>query len=147
MIDAPTDYQVVIANSHVKAAKSASARDEFNSRIASYNLGLALLKQRCPEIAGTVKYLRDIDPAKFGYPTSDVYRWLLRVPESMTRNDFRTMLSPEHERLMEMQFRHARRAGRLSSPRRAVVRHRRNPPQPDVRRFAGGRAGRGVRPA
>ena len=29
-----------------------SARDQFNSRIASYNLGLALLKQRCPEIAG-----------------------------------------------------------------------------------------------
>jgi len=104
MIDAPANYQVVIANSHVKAAKSASARDEFNSRIASYNLGLALLKQRCPEIAGTVEHLRDIDPAKLGYPTSDVYRWLLRVPESMTRNDFRTMLAPEHERLMEVNF-------------------------------------------
>jgi N-acetylgalactosamine kinase len=104
MIDAPADYRVVIANSHVKAAKSASARDEFNSRIASYNLGLALLKQRCPEIAATVEHLRDIDPAKLGYPTSDVYRWLLRVPESMTRNDFRTMLSGEHQRLMEVNF-------------------------------------------
>ena len=104
IIDAPADYQVVIANSHVKAAKSASARDEFNSRIASYNLGLALLKQRCPEIAGTVEHLRDIDPDKLGYPTSDVYRWLLRVPETMTRNDFRVMLSQEHQRLLESNF-------------------------------------------
>ena len=43
IIDAPAGYCVVIANSHVKAAKSASARDQFNARIASYNLGLALL--------------------------------------------------------------------------------------------------------
>jgi N-acetylgalactosamine kinase len=104
IIDAPAGYAVVIANSHVKAAKSASARDEFNSRIASYNLGLALLKQRCPEIAGTVEHLRDLDPDKLGYPTSDVYRWLLRVPETMTRNDFRVMLSQEHERLLESSF-------------------------------------------
>ena len=104
IIDAPTDYAVVIANSHVKAAKSASARDEFNSRIASYNLGLALLKQRCPEIAGTVQYLRDVDPEKLGFPTSEVYRWLMRVPETMTRNDFRVMLSPEHECLLETSF-------------------------------------------
>ena len=104
MIDAPAGYTVVIANSHVKAAKSASARDEFNSRIASYNLGLALLKQRCPEIAGTVEHLRDIDPVKLGYPTSDVYRWLLRVPETMTRTDFRVMLSKEHQKLLETNF-------------------------------------------
>ncbi len=104
MIDAPADYQVVIANSHVKAAKSASARDEFNSRIASYNLGMTLLKQRCPEIAGTVEHLRDIDPDKLGYPTSDVYRWLMRVPEKMTRTDFRVMLSKEHQQLMESCF-------------------------------------------
>ena len=64
--DAPAGYQVVIANSHVKAAKSASARDQFNSRVASYNLGLALLRQRCPEIAGAIEHLRDIDPARLG---------------------------------------------------------------------------------
>jgi N-acetylgalactosamine kinase len=104
MIDAPEDYQVVIANSHVKAAKSAAARDQFNARIADYNLGLALLKQRCGEIAGAVQHLRDIDPAKLGRPTSEIYRWLLRVPETMTRNDFRAMLSKEHEALMETSF-------------------------------------------
>jgi galactokinase len=88
----------------VKAAKSAAARDQFNARIADYNLGLALLKQRCPEITGAVHHLRDIDPAKLGCPISEVYRWLLRVPETMTRNDFRTMLSKEYQSLMETAF-------------------------------------------
>ena len=104
MIDAPADYTVVIANSHVKAAKSASARDAFNARIATYNLGLALLKQRCPEIAGAVEYLRDVDPARLGFPFSDVYRWLLRIPETMTRSDFQVALSTQHQRLLESNF-------------------------------------------
>jgi len=104
IIDAPAGYQVVIANSHVKAAKSASARDQFNSRVAAYNLGLALLKQRCPEVAGSIAHLRDVDPDKLGCSPSDVYRWLLRVPERATRNDFRTMLSAEHRELLETNF-------------------------------------------
>jgi N-acetylgalactosamine kinase len=104
IIDAPRGYQVIIANSHIKAAKSSAARDTFNARIASYNLGLALLRQRCPEIAETVQYVRDIDPATLGCATSDIYRWLLRVPSRMTRKDFQAMLSPRHQPLMEANF-------------------------------------------
>ena len=104
IIDSPKEYQVLIANSHIKAAKSASARDQFNSRVAAYNLGLALLRQRCPEIAGTVEYLRDIDPVTLGCAPSDIYRWLLKVPETMTRKDFRAVLSKEHRDLLEGNF-------------------------------------------
>lgn len=104
IIDAPAGYQVVIANSHVTTAGSAAARDQLDSRLASYNLGLALLKMRCPEIAGAITHLRDVDPARLGCATSNVYRWLLRVPEIMTRNDFRTMLAKEHQELIESNF-------------------------------------------
>ncbi len=104
IFDAPADYQVLIANSHIKAAKSGSARDQFNSRIAAYNLGLALLKQRCPQLEGVVEHLRDLDPKKLGCSVSDVYRWLLKVPESMTRKDFRAVLSKEHREMMEANF-------------------------------------------
>jgi N-acetylgalactosamine kinase len=104
IIDAPRDYRLILANSHIKAAKSASARDQFNSRIASYNLGLALLKQRCPEIAGTVTYLRDLDPTKLGCATSDIYRCLAKVPATMTRKDFHNILSKEHGELLEVNF-------------------------------------------
>jgi N-acetylgalactosamine kinase len=104
IIDAPRDYQVIIANSHIKAAKSSAARDTFNARVASYNLGLALLKQRCPELAETVEYVRDIDPATIGCATSDIYRWLQRVPPRMTRKDFQAMLSKRHQPLIEANF-------------------------------------------
>lgn len=104
ILDGPRDYQLIVANSHIKAAKSASARDQFNSRIASYNLGLALLKQRCPEIAPAVEYLRDLTPDKLGCPPSEIYRCLLKVPEAMTRRDFQATLSKEHHALMEANF-------------------------------------------
>ncbi len=104
IIDAPRDYQVVIANSHIKAPKSSSAKDQFNSRIASYNLGLALLKQRCPQVADNLEYLRDLNPAKLGCSVSEIYRLLLKVPQFMTRTDFRNMLSAEHRDLMETNF-------------------------------------------
>ena len=48
IIDAPSDYQVIIANSHIKATKSSTAKHIFNEKVASYNLGLAVFKQRCP---------------------------------------------------------------------------------------------------
>lgn len=104
IIAAPEGYRLTLANSHIKAAKSASARDQFNSRIASYNLGLALLKQRCPEIAGVVEHLRDLDPLKLGCATSDIYRWLAKVPATMTRKGFREILSKEHRHLLDVNF-------------------------------------------
>ncbi|MHC4178365.1 MAG: GHMP family kinase ATP-binding protein, partial [Planctomycetota bacterium] len=104
IIDAPRDYQVIIANSHIKAAKSSAARHTFNARVASYNLGLALLKQRCPEMAETVEYVRDINPATIGCATSEIYRWLQRVPPRMTRRDFQSMLSKRRHQMMEANF-------------------------------------------
>ncbi len=100
-IDAPPDYRLLLANSHVKATGKRSAKEIRNARIATYDLGLALIKQRCPEIAHAVQHLRDLDPAQRQCATSDVYRWLLKVPETMRRKDFDTMLSQEHREMME----------------------------------------------
>jgi len=95
IIDAPQNYRVVIADSHVKATKSRAAKDTFNARIADYNLGLALLKRRCPEIADRVEHVRDLDPARLDCTAADVYRWLLKVPVRMTRKQFKAALSGE----------------------------------------------------
>ena len=51
-----------------------------------------------------VEHVRDIDPAKLGRPTSDICRFLMRVPQRMTRKDFRTMLSGEHKEMIEADF-------------------------------------------
>ena len=104
IIEAPQDYQVIIADSHIKAAKSAAAKHQFNSKIAGYNLGLALLKQRCPEISNQLEHLRDLNPVRLGCDTSDIYRMLLKVPEKMTRKDFKHTLSGEYKEMIEVNF-------------------------------------------
>lgn len=104
MIDAPRDYRVVIANSHIKAAKSSAAKHTFNSRIAAYNLGLELLKQRCPHIKHKIRCLRDLNEKTLACDTADIYRMLLKVPEFMTRDEFAKTLSSDHKNLIESNF-------------------------------------------
>lgn len=105
IMTAPQDYQVIIANSHIKAPKSNSAKDKFNAKVTCYNLGLALLKQRCPQLRDCVEYLRDINPEKISCSTSEIYKLLLRVPEFMTRKDFKALLSNSHKKMIESNFR------------------------------------------
>ncbi len=104
IIDAPADYQLVIANSHIKAAKS--ARRETSSIPASpaTTWGWRCSSSAARRLPAAVEYLRDLDPAKLGCATSDIYRWLLKVPTTMTRKDFRAILSQEHRELMETNF-------------------------------------------
>jgi len=104
IIDAPKDYQVIIANSHIKAAKSEAAKHTFNAKIASYNLGLALLKLRCPQIAEMVEYLRDINPENLACTTSDIYRLMLKVPQFLTRAELSSLLGAKHRQLLETNF-------------------------------------------
>ena len=104
VIDAPRDYRVIIANSGIQAVKSSTAKHMFNARVTSYNLGFALLKQRCDKIAEIAEYVRDIDPEKLGCSVSDIYRMLLKVPQFMSRRDFRNMLSKQYRKEMETNF-------------------------------------------
>ena len=94
----------MIANSHIKAAKSSSSKDMFNSRITAYNLGFELLKQRCPEIRDVVKYLRDVMPEKLGCQISDIYKMLLKIPQFITRKEFVTMLSSDHKEFIDTNY-------------------------------------------
>ena len=105
-VDAPQDYQVIIADSHVKAAKSGQAQDMFNARVASYHLGLAVLKSAFggSRLKNRLEYVRDLDPQRLGCTTSDVYRLLLQVPQFMSRKDLKKILSSEHKELMEASF-------------------------------------------
>jgi N-acetylgalactosamine kinase len=104
VIDAPRDCQVIIADSHIKAAKSGHARDQFNSKITAYNLGLALLRQRCPQYADVLEYVRDINPQTLGCMPSEVYEMLECVPQSMTRKELQAALWPQSRELIESNF-------------------------------------------
>ncbi len=105
IVDAPEDYQVVIANSHIKAAKSASARDAFNKRICSYNLGLELVKLRCPEIANRIECLRHLSPENLGCSVSDIYRYLLKIPQFVTRKQLLNSFPQSMKETVELNMR------------------------------------------
>lgn len=104
VIDAPADYQVIIADSHIKAAKSAQARHQFNAKITAYNIGLALLSQRCPESRDCLEYVRDINPAKLGCSPSGIYRMLQKVPQLMTQQEIQAALSGQAAAILESSF-------------------------------------------
>jgi N-acetylgalactosamine kinase len=103
-VSAPENYQVIIADSHTKATKSATARGTFNAKVASSNIGLALLKQRASAISPVIEHVRDIDPEKLGCSQSEIYRLLQKVPESMTRSELRKVLSADCKELLESNF-------------------------------------------
>lgn len=79
----PAGYQLLIANSHIKAQKSSGAKDLFNQRVASYEFGLMLLKQRYPQYADRMERLRDVTPQHLGVLPSRIYEMLLQLPETI----------------------------------------------------------------
>jgi len=81
----PQGYELIICNSRIQARKAAGARDVFNERVASYELGVHLVRHRFPNYAPLIHHLRDISPQGLGVRAADVYRILLDVPERMPR--------------------------------------------------------------
>ncbi len=97
----PDELSLVIANSHVRAAKSAGARDTFNQRVASYNLAELILKHR-GGILRTIEHLRDVDPEALGVSPAEIYRALKRIPVQVTRRSAARLLDNESGRLKEI---------------------------------------------
>ncbi len=99
--------RVVIAHSGLEARKSAGAKDAFNHRIASYEIGQMILKKRWPA-AGGMKHLRDLCPSRLKVCAADIYRALKLLPNHPTRDDLRGMCTgSERERLEHLFTSHA----------------------------------------
>ncbi len=97
----PKGMFLVIANSHVKASKSAGARDTFNHRVASYRLAEMLMKERSA-ILKSMEHLRDINPNTLGVSPVEIYRIIQRLPETITRRGAMRLLKDHHEKLEEI---------------------------------------------
>ena len=103
----PDDLRVVLCNSLIEAKKSESARDEFNSRIASYEFALMLLKKAFPHLASAMAQLRDVNPKTLGVSEAEIYRMLLRLPERLTREKVVEALPEQKERVEHIFGSHA----------------------------------------
>ncbi|MCE5231354.1 NTP transferase domain-containing protein [bacterium] len=100
--DFPADCKVIIAYSGYDARKSGGARDRFNQKVASYEFGLMLLKDRMPQYDRMLEQLRDLNPQRLGCTVSQIYRAMLNIPDSMSVAELRETLSDRHRQRLEV---------------------------------------------
>jgi N-acetylgalactosamine kinase len=91
----PPGYVLVVCDSGLKAQKTTNAKDQFNHRVASYRIGLKLLRKRFPQYAHLLHHLRDFNTRTLGTPLSWIYKSMLRLPEQATREELREMLGQD----------------------------------------------------
>lgn len=119
----PDGYKLVVANSGIKAAKMTNARDTFNQRVASYEIGMMLAKEVLKSWAGSgaggyapgpriaadrlarIERVRDLNPHTMGAKLSDVYRLLLALPQALTPEQVREKLGDEYGSDLDRIFR------------------------------------------
>ncbi len=85
----PSTHRLVVCNSFMQAKKAAGAKVAFNSRVASYRLGVALVQQEFPQFAPLIHYVRDISPEVLQVSPGRIYEILLALPESLTAGEIR----------------------------------------------------------
>lgn len=97
----PESCKLVIANSGIDAHKSATAKDKFNQRVASYEFGFMLLRDRNEPLAHLLEHLRDVNPRRLNCAVSQIYRLLRSVPEELPTATIRDLLSGQHRPKVE----------------------------------------------
>jgi len=94
-IPLPEGYRVVACNSFVEHAPPGI----FNERIATYEIGLMLVKKHFPQHAPKLKHLRDLTAENLEISTSEIYQILKTLPERLSRSDIKKALPAQTERL------------------------------------------------
>ena len=95
----PEGYRVVACNSFVEHTD----KSVFNERVATYEIGLLLVKNTYPQYAEKLVHLRDLNADHLGVPLTEIYRILKALPERMSRAEIRNRL-PDHRDTLETLF-------------------------------------------
>ncbi|MCM8803564.1 MAG: hypothetical protein NC827_09740 [Candidatus Omnitrophica bacterium] len=90
----PENYKVICFNSLIEAKKSKDAKDIFNERVATYEIGLKLVKKKFPELSEKLNYLRDLNVKNLG-SNKKIYEILLDLPEKLKREKIYELLHNE----------------------------------------------------
>ncbi len=93
----PENCRLIIANSGIDANKSTTARDKFNQKVASYEFGFMLLKDRNEQYQHMLEHLRDLNPTRLNCRISKIYELLLTVPEELAASALYDLLSHHHQ--------------------------------------------------
>ena len=95
-------YRVAICNTRKEAKKAAWAKSIFNERVATYEIGLMLLKQKFPTVRDNVQYFRDLNPERLGLDEAELYEMLKSLPIRITREELLQLLEEEVDNLWEL---------------------------------------------
>lgn len=95
-VEFPDNIRLIVANSFEQAKKSAGAKDQFNQKVASYEFGFMMIKDRFPQYREKLRYFRDLNPAALGVPPSRIYEILLALPETAAPEELFLLLPEEY---------------------------------------------------
>lgn len=95
--DFSDEYAVIVADTCIKSRKSEGSRDIFNSKVAASDIAFMILRQRYPEYG--LREFRDLADL----PSETVYKMMLSVPQTATREELRTLL-PEYSNSLNQCF-------------------------------------------
>jgi len=98
----PKECAVVVVDSTEVAKKSEGSKDKFNAKVASYEFALMMLKKYFPN--EELKEFRDLAEIR---PYSRIYKMLKTLPEAATRDEIRSKLSHQKERVESIFASHA----------------------------------------
>ncbi len=94
----PAGYRILACNSCVEHAPPGI----FNERVATYEIGLMMLRKDFPDRLASVQHLRDLVPDEQALTTPDFYGMLKTLPERASRKEIRTALSKQEDRLASL---------------------------------------------
>jgi len=95
-------YRVAICSTLKEAKKAAGAKSIFNERVATYEVGLMMLKQKFPLIREKVQYFRDLNQQKLGRDETWLYEMLKSLPIRIQRVQLLNQLKDEADTLIEL---------------------------------------------
>ena len=95
-------YRVAICNTLKRAKKSAGAKSIFNERVATYEIGLMLLKKAFPQLRGKVEHLRDLNTVNLKVDEAWFYKMLKPLPLRITREQLLHQSPEAIDRLREL---------------------------------------------
>jgi len=103
----PEDWRIVLCNTLVVSRKAVESRDTATSRGLAQASGMVILKDRFPELLGSVRCLAHITPESLGLRLSDVYEMLKVLPERASMDDL-LAAAPNSKEQLEPILRHWR---------------------------------------
>jgi len=101
IVQLPDQAVLVIADSHQRSAQVKGASDRLAERLACFELGMLLLRDRHPQYAHLLEHVRDIRPDRLNLSQKEIYSLLMAVPERVTPREVMDHVSARHGERVE----------------------------------------------